>query len=370
MSMLNALRNSTAPVNAPETGNGTPEAEDKTEHSATIAQVRKDAALFASQMGEQITDTIVDTVNADEKRKRNPLMIMFMLEDRFDGTEGRRKLSDCPIPGSKTGNNPDVIEDKEKNAQGESVSVRTAFWREVAYAMEEGRAIKAQLADVNGKVGRWEIGAEGVSATEWRRVQEKKRLDNRLTGLVTVVRKSVSLYFQWQSVAALPGVEVQFALDENEDGSQTVTATSPVTVYDPKKPGTFETMSVGQFLQLDAEEAKDNGGSYSDLIKTLGREPASGTGDTGSKIKPVKSLDDLLSMLDEIAVYLDQSTDEGKKHAAALAKLMANPKTGDDAVLSVCNAAEVLDAPSTRVRDRFIDIQNATTAGRQEKKTG
>lgn len=367
MSMLSTLRNSTAPVHAPETGNGTSEVEDKTEHSATIAQVRADAALFASQMGEQIIDTIVDTVNADEKRKRNPLMIMFMLEERFDGTDGRRKLSACPIPGSKTGNNPDMIEDKETNAAGDKVAVRTAFWREVAYAMEEGRAIRTQLVDVNGKTGRWEIGADGVTATEWRRIQEKKRLDSRLTGLVAVVRKSVSLYFQWQSVASLPGVEVNFALDENEDGSASVTATSPVTIYDPKKPGTFETMSVGQFLQLDADEAKDNGGTYSALVKTLGREPGQGQGDTGSKIKPIKSLDDLLSMLDEIAVYLDQTTDEGKKHVAALAKVMANPNTGDDAVLSVCNAAEVLDAPSTRVRDRFIDIQNGVTAGRQGK---
>jgi hypothetical protein len=358
------LKSNTA-LKAPEMEQGT--AEDKSTKSVTIAQVRADAALFASQMGADIVDTIVETMDAAETVKRNPLLIMFKLEDRFDGKDGRRNLSDCPVPGSKTGNNPDHVEDKEKNAAGELKAVKTSFWREVAHSMEEGKAIKALLADVNGKVGRWEVGSEGA-ATEWRRVQEKKRLESRLGSLTTTVRKAASLYFQVQDIQALPHVEITFGTDVDGDGDTVLAnVTSPVTIYDPKKPGTFETMSVGQFLQLDPKEAATNGGTYSALIKTLGREGGNGQGDVGGKIRPIKSLDDLLSMLDEIAVYLDQTTDEGKKHAAALAKAMANPNTGDDAVLSVCNAAEVLDAPSTRVRDRFMDIQNSVTANRQDK---
>lgn len=353
MSMLSMLKQTTRPVYAPEVGNGTPAPEATVKDIAIEARHAR-AHEFVEFMGDDIEEKIVETADAVETVKRNPLVVMFMLQDKFNGQGNVPNLDDYPVPGSKTGDNADVYDVKVKNAAGEMKSAKGSFWKDVANDMDEAKAVKLQLDAVNAKTGRWNVGADETSATEFRRIQEKRKLETRLTAIRSCVTKAASLHFQFKALDACSGVKYTFATDTVDGQEVLANVTSPVTVYDPAKPGTFEAMSVGQFLQLDPSEAATNGGTYSALIKTLGRDGGNGQGGTDkNKVKPIAGIDQFEMIAAEMAAFMDD-----KKNEAALAKSLS-AKDSDDFVLTLGDLCTGLDVVWTRIQDRYTNLKIA-----------
>jgi hypothetical protein len=323
-------------------------------------KAREEQAFHLAQEFAPVADFVTSVLDAGETTKRGPLDLMQRM------TEAGIDLDKLPVPGEKTGNNPDIYDGTRLNDKGEWKAYKGSHIKDAVLKTKEGSALVEAITAVNSKAGKW------ADCGDIRRDSEKKVLEARRNAMVSLYSRAIKLNHWFNKIGDLPGVDWEPVTDtvmvDGKPTEQPARTTSPIVVYNPAKRSEFETMSVGQFLQLDPDEAKEQGGTYTALIRTLGREGGSGQGDTGTKTPRIKNIEGLLSALNDISSYLDPETDEGQKNQAKLAVFMANKKLGDDVIETVGDAAMALDHLSTVIMTRYADMKAREAGNNGDKR--
>lgn len=128
-------------------------------------------------------------------------------------------------------------------------------------------------------------------------------LEQRQRKIATMLKSAVSLAMQLDNFArVLPLIqaEVKMVDEIGQDGKPTGTKVlanvrKPIRVKEKANPDMFRNVSVGQFINYNAEAAALKGGNLTAVIETAGREP--NPDDDTPQIPNVDTLQDYLNMI-------------------------------------------------------------------------
>ncbi len=314
---------------APETGkgNGTGTTAQRlsTEAQAKAMAARVINIAQAMDDDEELLEIMTGLTDASVAVKRGPFLIMKELERIFGD-----KMSELPVPGSDTGNNPDIYKIGEKRTG--------SYYNDLYDAFSIG---KRQKADVDAITAA--MKADGTpyknSAGKVLNAKEletlRKNINQRRNYGRTNLRNAVGLHFQLEALKELPQVAVQ----ERNSGDPAVQNTLPYLIRDAdvvKNPDNYIIASVPTILKLNVAKAKEAGGTFEDLKATLKRQA-----DPETLIPEIDNTGKFEQYTAAYYAYLKKCRDDN----ALAGKLMAAVGDSDnqDFLLSVFGIADIVN---------------------------
>jgi hypothetical protein len=224
--------------------------------------------ILAKKFGAdtEFTSKLEAFLKAGETVKMGPLNLMLALDADM--------LSELPVPGSKTGNNPDVIETTvpdEKN--GGTKTVKTSAYNVLADKHPLGAKINATLADLKKRKDNNELG-------EVTYARDNKKWSARKLALRGVFRNMGALYHQFTALQACKLVIAEPAMIERNVNGEVVKevdqSSTPIRLQSEADRNNLRMMTVQAFLRIDVAEAIENSGgadkvTLEALLKTMKR---------------------------------------------------------------------------------------------------
>lgn len=336
--------------------------------SDTISAMRghQGAMAFARKGGSEFGAMLYSIALTKQLERKGPITSMLFLETHFDYDE-------LPIVGSKmgeTGNRPyDRYSTKVKTESGER-SIPGSWFTDVVKSTPQAGSILQEIEWAGQGQG------EGIpphilemgSARKKEYIKEQRQL---LTDMRTALTKGAQLWHQLESIGSMNTETVKVKLpvmvQKNGDGTdgQVVTG-NLIRLQDPSGVLEDESVTVGQFLQYDADKAsKDpDKGTIKSLKATADRAPRKPGGTVAGKAYTVPAnLEQGKTLFNVLATWVDNTTDQGKKVESILLSAMAKEGAeGDELVESVGKVCLALDSLWTVIQPRYDAIERRKAA--------
>lgn len=314
--------------------------------SDMAVQSRKDMVLGISQQlgaNEDFNAHMSEAVKAKGTLQYAVVQTIMDLDMIF----GEEELKEWPIVGSEGGNNPDKYKVRRKVA-GVWKDVATDFYMEVTANTPQGIIYSNKLdaiKQVNNEAPTDDKEVAGMKAR-----QERDALAEDMKEALSVhhsnVRQAMKFYQQkwamssmahvaWnflQEICRNPDGSVMYVTDEEgkqvlRDGKPIVATLprktrKPIKLFNPHETSEFKLLSIGQFVNLDLDTAKLNGGTYDDVIATRQRDTEEDEGHAEGQNVVVNSLPTFETAAAGMALYLGNADTAGllKKRLEAAAK--------------------------------------------------
>lgn len=325
--------------------------------SASIVDAAEKAA---SELSEETETHLADFAAANEEKGAGAVIACLDLVEDF-GDE----VVNLPIPGSTAkdaGNHTPDKFTREVIVGGEKKNKPASFYSIMFDATKQGQILLATIAAIDASETGDEAKAEnyfkfypkGTPACRWDeykaydkedRAGERGRVAQSRTNRRNVMVKGVRLAMKYAAVNAMPGCDVQFALDSEGNPKR---QPKPVIISDkPWLPTSKRVLvSTDTFLSMDVNAALKAGGKLSDLQATVSREGSGGTPTAGKKSDVPEFTTAALLEQGVAALAAKLGTDAGK---AEMLKL-ASGDHSKDVIISLCIIADALDSITTKGR--------------------
>lgn len=344
-------------------------------HSAALAVAAKLSANV-----EFVTE-ITGLANKKQDTQVGPVKLMLMFNGIFDVDT----MAGWPVVGSeqhvyegtrvvKINNTFDKYTTTQTGDDGKTRKIEGSFYHDMAdglppavEAIERSKALKDAIDNKEGADPI--LLAKGKSELQ----SLKKTAEGRRNYIRRCVREAAELTLAVIAANEIDGVEV--TLLQEDDGS--ITSTLPIMVNDvsnhTKARLNSKPLSVPSFLAYDAskvtpEAVTKHGGAWQAFVNSGTRKGSSGQGNTGANTeKRIKTMDEFFGVMAMVYHYLDDMSEDGKKHRAELMVRLADPKAGDDNVETLGKVCIATDEVWTHVERRFNDLmaRKAATAKQQ-----
>lgn len=265
-------------------------------HAAELAKIAaKDKELMTH---------VHDLSEANVMQKRKGLTVALALGEAY--TE--EQLSEFPVPGSETGNNPDKYTVPGKNAKGVVTNKKRSFYRDFAEFTPEGAELKARLQAIRDDASLGDRQKESKAAS----------FETRLDYLAGVYGSAVAFITQMRVINEMFDGKVEAYImpsDEPEakEGEYS-NSTKPMMIADLENKGNGKVMSVGAFLALKPKAAEGKG--FKELIATSSRK---GKGDHTATDTKIPNADKAADVMLALVNFFDDK-DAYAKLAKAVAK--------------------------------------------------
>lgn len=334
-------------------------------HAAKVAAVLANVPAFVQELEAQANRKAEASISA--------LRLCLLLAKNYDTKE----RATWPVPGSEyrtetsdgrviLNNNHDVYDTTDDNGD----KAKGSFYGDILKGLPPGMACVAMQAAIKKALGNVE-GADPVLLAKGDKELESMRNVNR-TRMTNLKRNFVEAVELITAIDAtndmLDGVEVTIRTVENDD-TMPVKNVEPVVVADVSDHKDARThvrfYSKDSFLALSPGKVTDDtikahGGEWQAFVNT-GTRKKKGEGDNGAsgtaKVPSIKNTKQLENYTSELTAYLDNGTEDGKKHIANVLKMLADPKTGDDMVELFGNLCMATDEIWAVIGDRYSAIQ-------------
>lgn len=299
-------------------------------------QTSKSHAIALANVDAPLLDTALETVlQAKQEWDGSKMTLMFAMSETYTAEQ----IAEFPVimtPPNKSGNNPEVFKvDIEKNGNRSTVSVN--FYHQFADNTKVGKAVNkeldylSRLSSENARID--DIPQEFQDAYpgyETRRIRQEF-LKTRRNSIRAAYKGAVKLIQQFQRVNSLEFVEACEIPKVDGKGFENLVKVS--SNVEGREALDVELYSIGAFLKLDADKARENGGTYAALKGTVVREGSRGQGNKEEagipKLASIETPETFDKVMVAVHSYLDSiwSDKKGTQYAALLASL--NPKSKD-----------------------------------------
>lgn len=316
------------------------------------------AAMYAARVSEATEQEMDVAADGKEDWQRGPIMVrQSLISDFTDEETGENAMDNWPIPGSKSGNNPDKYKAQYTDKATGNVSMRpTSFYMQFTRHTSKGAALVTELEYLR-RLGNIEAIKTDIPEElqakykhDTARKARIKWIEGRLANMTAGYRKAAALHLQLKAFAELgaPDAEgnvkqgaamcafIMVTDDEGQDTDQVVNSPSPIMIWAdpginkatgkplPVKPGDSKAISIGAFLKFKVAQALAAGGSYKAVLKTVERAQK----DKGGKGKdaPTTTVDQFVARFVEHHRFMDEITldKDGSKLASLYAVLKAD----------------------------------------------
>lgn len=255
-----------------------PTQEDKSYGLVTQAvrlEREKAAAALAEQLGssEGVTDAFNKAIQAAKENKLSVNEVHFTILELMDcdpETFVCEAMDNWPVPGSKkkdVGDNVPFDRYEYKDSNGNTK--KDSFYANVARNHPIGAAILQQKMVIDkGYAGELKNKYTGINEGDMRKA--KRGVDDDFTTFQGKLRLGVAAYFHIKAVrAAFPkSVTVAYAMTGKTTDDMKIDMSSPniICVRNKVKTDECRYFTIPNFLRLDIDKAKAEGGAYVDVI--------------------------------------------------------------------------------------------------------
>jgi len=283
----------------------TPElSEESGDGIATLAQ------KFAARVSKATEAAMDKAADGKEDWQGGPITVRAGLLADFG-----KELNGWPLPGSKSGNNPDKFKAPHTNKATGDTSLRpTSFYLMFTRGTPKGQAIETELAYLrragNMEAIKTDIPAAIMGLSDKARKDRIAYLDNRIKVMTSAYKKAMSLHLQTVAFDELATrvdaegkvnedaskntrfkqgtVRWAFKMVQDNNGEDTdvinTKLQAPITVWaspgydvhgEPRPIAKQKDVSIGAFIKFKAAVALAKGCTYDALLKTVERAPKS-----------------------------------------------------------------------------------------------
>jgi len=289
------------------------------------------ATELAAMATPELNAAIEVVLKAKEDMLSGPFKIIGALEQAFG-----EKMEKLPRPGEKEGNNPAIykvaVTDKRT---GKQTKREVNFYNVFADKLPEGAAVIAELRYIalsrDVEANHTGIPQNIMDMTPQQKNVREGYLTTRKTTNRAKVLAAVELRFQLVAINDLTGVVAEPFFDD-EDRTIINNSSTPIHVYNPKnEKKEWKAISISSFMKLNADKAKEKGGTFAAVFETIKRKPAGDEQDnSNSQAKPqlIRTMDTLKARTTDFHEGLDHIwTSSDKAQYQALLKTMGPKST-------------------------------------------
>lgn len=250
---------------------------------------RREADAFAGVLAtsKELTAAFEEAIAIDFENALTTANIHFTLFESVPGLD-EEKLKALPYPSTVegyTGNKPyDIFwyKDLDGNKQ------RASYWGYVRDLHPVGAAIRKELQAITDGAKKDVKNAYSDDVmSQHDRDSEKKDWNKKLTTFSNKLKMAVQCYFKMEEARTEMGAIIEVDYDtkaklddkgnpviENKQVVMEINRKSPnlIVVSDKARKGTAARFSISNFIRLNVETAKANGGTYGAFIKSNARE--------------------------------------------------------------------------------------------------
>ena len=336
---------------------------------------------------KDINDRVRLTIKSGEEAKKGPLALCALLRAKF-GAEGMAAFPDVGSPFKDPDdaegkrylpcNNPDRYTVQRDGKKGK-VNEPHSFYQDFADRTPYGRVITAALNAIDAArdvyrdqktyknckpyVTEDNETLDFPNITAWDVQALLTTWNKRRSNLATAYKQAVRVDRQIIAMSEYPGITLQIA--KNKDGSIDASRLYPITIADKNNAGDFGTFTPTNFLKLDCDKAGKNGGTYADLMATVGRGKQEDKTPMAERIKsPAKAAE----YIAELAAWLETDGNDNQLTVYLNQKDNKGIFTHDDAVKSLGSASEAMEALASRFNKRIASLMEAEAAVQQPTK--
>jgi hypothetical protein len=315
-----------------------------------------DYVRLASSFAEYITGDVVSLVNQmadhDDERSIGPLRILHLMSTAYNSAvddtapdwndylmslprvgskEPKIKASEwAKIQAERNRNSYTMCEyyyTQVTNANGTTTLKVKSFYENACEMVKAGKPLSDRLSELEKTMGKTPVKSnipQYNNMNPMERANELAYLTARVKGLRNKVKLAVRVGQQMLDIQRLlPDVNVN--VHKTQENTLSPNA-NPMILEDSKVRANWETMTIGNFLRLNPQEAYDTldqyqGDQWAALKATLGRE-------RDDNAKPVIVKDDMTADITEKAMFKLAQWLESAGNRTALNKLRSDKDTG------------------------------------------
>lgn len=315
------------------------------------------------------------TIKSGEELKRGP----FVLCDLLRKTYGKEGMASFPEVGSPFKdpddgegkrylpcNNPDRYTVQRDGKKGK-VNEPRSFYADYAGATAYGKDILSVLQAINDAkdvfkevksyktVKPFTLSGETIDFANMNNYQVAglaSTWNGRWSKTVSAYKQSIRLDRQLNKAEEMASITLHIA--RGKDG--TIIGTYPITIANKENPAEFSTYTPTNFLSLDFDKAVANGGTYADLIATVGKGANNEPALLAARIKSASKAAEYIA---ELAAWFEVDGNAKDFQLYLNSKDNAGKFVHDDAVLSTGKLNEQMDSAATKQSARYAALCEA-----------
>lgn len=321
-------------------------------HAQAMAFARKGGAAFGA--------LLYSIAKRKEEEGKGPIETLLFLSNHFSDEEGHN----IPVVGSKkgeTGNLPyDRYTTEVKTADGKK-NVPGSWFTDVVKSTDAWAELNQRREWVRQGQGEG-VPPDILAMSTGERAVEKKRIDTFINNMRTALTKGAMLMHQVDAINAMnPNrvkVKLPIYLEKGSDGNMVdVVRGNLIRLQDPSGiTAEDEVVSVGSFLQYDAEKAAQDPdkGSIASLKATASKGPKKKAATTVTYTVPT-NIEQTITLFNCLASGLDQESETGeKRYAELLTKASGKDKDARETRISIGRVALAIDSLWTVIRPAYM----------------
>lgn len=317
-------------------------------------EMDKAARAMGAKQSAVLGPVIASIAKARQDYEGGPFKVMFKVTSNMSQEE----IDGLPIPGSTSGNHPAIYKLK-KPSDKKAKDVNYYDVLSDSLAGNVAKSTRINLLELSmgdpSKVNMSSVPQDIKDMTETYRMTEVSRLKGELTTSRSAVNSAFELLFQIRAVKQLDGCDCYPIMALNPDG-KTVSETDVENTRTPMLVTTtlkdrqaldVKRLSISTFKKLKPLVAKENGGTYAALMKTIekGSDNGENNQEDGNKPSLIATLDKFQARIIDIHSYMDGVWSD-KTHASYqdLLKIVGprGPAGSDDFALSLYSVYTML----------------------------
>lgn len=348
---------------APETETG---AEAPEAHNFDGDKLAQRAHDFGAKVGDASEEAIGVVMKAKEDWQGGPFRVLLGLQNDFSEEE----LNEFAVPDEEEGNNPDIFK-VSRQVKGKTKLVDSNFYVNFADGTPSGEHILEQIEFVeragNPNMVKDDIPQEILDLTPHERETKINFLKGRRNTIRQSYKKAMALYFQFKEVNAYPGIQAEPIWVKDKEGEEVENTTKPIAVWlipDEGKPiAKWEALSIGAFMKLRPRRAKENGGTFQNLIESGATKKAPGKGATTEDNKGfhIETVERGIDFIAELHRWMEEISSAKDKVDIGKVYKQMNTKDNDELVVAVVELRNMLQdlAKDTGADAKYVRLQQA-----------
>lgn len=343
-------------------------------NSMTAFRGHVQAMAFARQGGDELSELLFSIAMTKQAERMGPIKTMLFLETHFSDEEGAA----IPIVGSKqgeTGNRPyDRYTSEVKTADG-TRKVPGSWFTDVVKSTARWATLSQEIEYLDQGQGEG-VPPHILSMSTGQRAERKAEIRQLIADMRTGLTKGAMLFHQCEAIRKMNPDKVAIKLpiltQKDKDGNPVQVVTGNlIRLMDPSKELEDEVVTVGSFLQYDADKAAldPDKGSIKSLKATATKAPKKGGPAGKSSVTVPANLEQGKTLLNVLATWCDNTTDEGRKvESAILTAIAKGDAEGKELLISCGKVCLALDSIWTVIQPAYDDAmrQAAATVGQRK----
>jgi hypothetical protein len=354
---------------------------------ASLTKQQQAAYLFEQEVEQDLDNA--DTIPTMALRWYFKLVDVYTVPVNGDATKTKCLLDEWPMPDTKETdesgkriNNPAIKEEPGFTKAGKPTAKnKVDFYDVLARSLREGQMLRKEIESLQA--------ANPASKSKGTVLPKHKLLlPDQATDLLNAanqrwsrfknnIKDAIKIRFKMAAIRGLKNVGVDFVYQVEYDaagnatGKKVTTASTPFKVWDIGDDTNKYPHTIKNFLKLDVEWAKKNGGTLKALLQGEPAAPQTST----NPIKPITwaTFDGTIA---ELAAYLGQSVNAAGLLAKACAKEGTGEALSDETVQSLGKVLIALDPVWKQIQIRYTALvtkqgnENIEVAKRQAAAVG